>query len=138
MKLLKLYLFIILISLLSCGTNKKINGLRHGKWVTYNTIDKIAYKYVEFYKKGNEVKTWKTYKNNKIYKKEKYLYNISLITYFHENKKIAITGQSKLEENGNEIHWFYYGNWYFYDENGKLIILKKYENGELISEIKIE
>ena len=72
MKYLKFYTLLILICLISCRTNKKINGLKHGKWVSYDTIDKVAYKFVEFYKKGNEVRTWKTFKNSKKYKKEKY------------------------------------------------------------------
>ncbi len=138
MKYLKLYTVFIFICLLSCKTNKKINGLRHGKWISYDTIDKVAYKFVEFYKKGNEVRTWKTFKNNKKYKKEKYLFNISLITYYHDNGEIALKGQSKLVEVENDIHWFYFGDWSVYDENGKLIKIKKYENGELISEIEIE
>ena len=63
---------------------------------------------------------------------------IIIITYYHDNGEIALKGQSKIVEVENDIHWFYFGDWSVYDENGKLIKIKKYENGELISEIEIE
>lgn len=138
MKFKKLYYILIFICLISCKTNKKINSVKCGKWITYDTINLDIYKHIEYYKNGNEVKTWKTYKNNKIYKKEKNFTNICLITYYHENGKIAIIGQSKIIEVENNVHWFYYGDWNFYNKNGKLIEIRKYENGELISEIEIE
>ena len=123
--------------LFGCQTNKKINGLKVGTWKSIDTINTDVYTYIEKYKKGKEVKTWKTFKNNKIYKKEKHVNDITLITYYNENKKIITKGQTKSIENKKETHWFYYGDWLFYDETGKLIKIKKYENGELKSEIEI-
>lgn len=132
-------LFIVgCISLVSCSTNKTINGLKCGKWITYDTINKESYKYIAYYRKGKEIKTWKTFKNNKIYKKEKNKSLNCFITYYHNNGKIAIEGQAKTIEEDKITHWYYYGDWKYFNENGKLIEIKKYEEGELKSEIEIE
>jgi hypothetical protein len=42
-----------------------------------------------------------------------------------------------LESNAVETHWFYFGEWKFYSDKGKLTEIKNYNNGELISENKI-
>jgi hypothetical protein len=122
----------------SCKTNQKSNGLRDGKWITTDSIESNMYKYVEKYNKGREVKTWKTYKNNNIFKKEKYKKHVCEVTYFGENKKIISKGQTKIKDSGNESHWFYFGEWKYYNNKGKLILLKNYENGELKSETEIK
>jgi len=36
------------------------------------------------------------------------------------------------------MHWFYFGDWKFYSDKGKLIEIKKYNSGELISEEKMK
>lgn len=71
--------------------------------------------------------------NQKVFLKDK-----CLVTYYNENKILIISGQTKSEVNEKKSHWFYYGDWNFYDNNGKLVLIKKYINGELISEIKIK
>jgi antitoxin component YwqK of YwqJK toxin-antitoxin module len=40
-------------------------------------------------------------------------------------------------EERNETHWYLTGDWIFFDEKGKIIGIKKYEKGELISEIEM-
>jgi hypothetical protein len=136
MKRYSLLLLILIFS--SCKINQKSNGLRDGKWITTDSVSNDMYKYVEKYKKGEEVKTWKTFKNNKIYKKEKHKKLVCEVTYFGENKKTISKGQTKIEESVNKSHWFYFGEWKYYNNKGKLILLKNYENGELKSETEIK
>jgi hypothetical protein len=88
--------------------------------------------------KGEEVRTWKTFKNKKIYKKEVFLKDSCQVIYYNVNKKIILKGQTMSVQNEKETHWFYFGNWNYYDENGKLILIKTYRNGELISEKEIK
>jgi hypothetical protein len=135
---MKSLLLLLLLIFISCKINQKSNGLKDGKWITTDSISNDSYKYVEKYNKGSAVKTWKTYKNNQIYKKEKHKKLVSEVTYFGENKKIIIKGQTKIEDFGNETHWFYFGEWKYYNAKGKLILLKQYENGELKSETEIQ
>jgi hypothetical protein len=39
----------------------------------------------------------------------------------------------------NEIgsHWYYYGDWKYYNENGKLLYIKKYNQGKKIDSISL-
>ncbi|WP_435522460.1 hypothetical protein [Chryseobacterium indoltheticum] len=51
---------------------------------------------------------------------------------YHRNGNIMERGQSKLDISENERHWYYFGEWKFYDENGKLKYIKKYADGKKI------
>jgi antitoxin component YwqK of YwqJK toxin-antitoxin module len=129
-----IFLFLSCLLLSNCKINRTVNGFKHGKWITIDTINNEIYKRVEFYKKGEEIRTWKTHKNKKKYKTEKYKKGICLVTYYHQNGKIAIKGQTKQEVSEKEIHWYYFGDWLFFDENGILTQTKIYENGTFIND----
>lgn len=130
------FILFMLICLLftNCKINRTVNGFKQGKWISIDTTNNQVYKHVEFYKKGEEVKTWKTFKNKKKYKVEKYKKGICLVTYYHPNGKIAIKGQTKQEVSEKEIHWYYYGDWLFFNEKGELFQTKIYENGIFIND----
>lgn len=122
----------------SCKINQLQNGLKQGKWITYDTINNEAYKYIEKYNKGEEIKTWKTFKNKKLFKKVINLKDKCLIRYYNKNRVVIESGQTMYEINEKESHWFYYGEWKIFNEKGKLIKLKYYEGGFLMSEIEIK
>ena len=121
----------------TASINQKENKKRIGLWIEEYSIDSTKYKSVGKYKNGDPVKKWCYYTNGKINKKEKYRKNKCITTYYYPNGNIQSKGKTKLVVTGAEMHWFYYGDWKYFDENGKLISTKKYENGEFISEIKI-
>jgi antitoxin component YwqK of YwqJK toxin-antitoxin module len=127
------------LSLIGCKTtpiNQKADKKRVGLWIEQYLIDSTKYKSVGKYKKGDPVKKWLYYANNTISKKEIYRKNKCIITYYNTNGTIQSKGKTKMVTTGPETHWFYYGDWKYYDENGNLISIKKYEKGEFISEIK--
>jgi len=131
---------IIIISLLflvlGCKTNQMKNKHREGRWVEQYTQDSSHYKSIGKYRKGDPVKKWSYYLNGKIIKREKYKHNICTTTFYHENGKMQSKGKSKLETSGKNLHWFYFGDWNFFNEEEKLVKISKYGNGELISEEK--
>ena len=137
-------IFIILcltLSLIECKTaplNQKENKKRVGLWIEQYSIDSTQYKSVGKYKNGDPIKKWYYYTNDKINKKEVYKKNKCTITYYNTNGTIQSKGKTKLVVTDPEIHWFYYGDWKYFDENGKLISIRKYKNGEFISEQKIK
>lgn len=102
------------------------------------TQDNVRYKSFEYYKHDEPVKKWKSYIGGKIYKTEKYKNGICTVKYYYENGKVQSTGKTKMESNSKETHWFYFGDWKFYSDKGKLTEIKKYNSGELISEQKIK
>lgn len=129
-----IFLFLLCLSFTNCKTNRFVNGKKNGKWVLIDTTNNHVYKHIKFYKKGEEVRTWKLLQDHKKYKVEKYKKGICLVAYYHPNGKIAIKGQTKQEITEKEIHWFYFGDWLYYDENGKLLQTKIYENGTLLND----
>jgi len=133
-------LILILFSFLGCKTaevNQKIDRKKEGKWVDVYTQDNIQYKSVEYYKNDIPVKKWKTYIGGKIYKTEKYKNGICISKTYYENGKLESVGKTKLESDSVQTHWFYFGDWKFYSDKGKLISIKTYNKGEFVSEKKI-
>lgn len=127
----------IVIGLSSCKTNKTINHHREGKWVFKDTVNGVLYKSKGKYKQSHEIKTWKYFENRKLVKIEKYEKNICHSKTFDEKGRTTSIGKSMIVEENNETHWYLTGDWIFFDENGKIIGIKKYEKGELVSEIEM-
>lgn len=132
--------FILLTSLLfltlGCKTNKMRNKHREGLWIEKYTQDSSHYKSIGKYRKGDPIKKWTYYLNGKIIKKEKYKGNICITTFYHQNGKIQSNGKTKIDTCDKYPHWFYFGDWNYYNEDGKLTSIKKYNNGKLLTEIK--
>lgn len=137
-------LFIILFYalLLSGCKSKLINQIidkkKEGVWIDNYQQDSIHYKSVEHYKHDEQVKKWKSYIDGKIYKTEKYKNGICTVKYYYKNGKLQSKGKTKIETDSKEIHWFYFGDWKFYSDKGKLTEIKNYNKGELISEKQIK
>jgi len=128
----------MLFSCKSKPINQKIDKKKEGLWVDNYQQDSTTYKSFEYYKNDQPVKKWKTYINGKIYKTEKYKNGICIVKYYYENGKLQSKGKTKIEVNTVETHWFYFGDWKFYSDKGKLTEIKKYNNGDLISEKAIQ
>lgn len=118
--------------------NQKIDKKKEGVWMDNYTQDGTNYKSYEYYKNDQPVKKWKSFINGKIYKTEKYKNGICFVKSYYENGKLESKGKTKLESNSVETHWFYFGEWKFYSDKGKLKSIKNYEKGELISEQEIK
>jgi antitoxin component YwqK of YwqJK toxin-antitoxin module len=137
------YFFIIIFltfTIFGCKTaplNQKINKKREGLWIENYEVDSAQYKSIGKYKNDDPIKKWRYYLNGKIIKKEKYKGTICKTTTYFENGRIQSKGHTKTTTDSIEIHWFYDGIWTFYNEKGKPTILKKYNNGELISEVEL-
>lgn len=131
-------LFIGMLSLFSCRpTNQTVNNKRGGIWIEEYAIDSAQYKSIGTYKNGDPVKKWRYYLNGKLIKKQRYHEMYCKTKFFHENRKTRAKGITRLDENPKEIHWYYSGIWKHYDKRGKLMIIRNYDKGKLISE-KIE
>jgi antitoxin component YwqK of YwqJK toxin-antitoxin module len=128
------------LSFIGCKTapiNQKVNKKREGLWIENYSVDSSKYKSIGKYKNDDPIKKWRYYLNGKIIKREKYKGTICKTKTYFENGKIQSKGHTKTITNNIEIHWFYDGDWNFYNEKGKPTIVKKYNNGELISEVEL-
>lgn len=114
--------------------NQKVNKEREGLWIEEYAQDSLHYKSIGKYHKGDPVKKWRYYLDKKIIMREKFNKEYCIRTKYHKNGKVESKGNTKLDNNEKYPHWFYTGDWKFYDQKGKLNQIKKYENGNLISE----
>ena len=133
-RLFKIGLFFIVSINCGCKTNLMVNKERNGKWIFSDTINDIVYKSKGKYKNGIEQKTWRYFANNKRIKKEKYKNEVCYTTNFFDNGRLKSKGKTQMITVNQEIHWFYFGDWQFYDESGKLIEIKKYDKGKWIND----
>ena len=140
MKRLRFILFICCtIACLSCKTNQfnKV-GQSHGRWEFADTLGTQVYKYGGRYKNGIECGKWKYHLGGKLARKEKYRKNISYNQFFHENGKVSSRGKSQLDVSAAEIHWYYFGDWEYFDETGRLTMVKTFENGKQVKVRKMD
>lgn len=138
-KLQFLVLIFPLFFLYSCKTNinQTINKQKQGLWIEYDTLDYV-YKIVGKYKNDNEVGTWKYYNNNKLIRKEKYFKNRCKTKFYHSNGKLQKKGYTKSEVKNNLNHWYYYGEWKFFDKNRKYEKSKFYFKGKTSDSLKTD
>jgi hypothetical protein len=129
-----LVILLVITVFFGCKINQRKNNMRQGHWIERDTINKIVYKSKGRYKNDEEIKTWKFYINNKISKIEKYENNICMVTTFYPNGKIESKGQTNVELSSTERHWFYFGDWTFFDENNQIYLIRTYEKGVLKKE----
>ena len=78
------------------------------------------------------------YIDGKIYKTEKYKNGVCAVKNYYKNGKLQSKGRTRIKIDSVETHLFYFGDWKFYSDNGKLTDIRKYNNGELISELEIK
>jgi len=137
MKNLIIIISCLILSLFSCKpkqTNQKINKKREGLWVEQYTLDSAHYKSVGKYENNDPVKKWRYYLDGKIIKKERRKGNTCCAKFYHKNGKIQSRGLIVLDTSTKYAHWYYSGNWKFYNDKGKLLIKRNYYNGKLVSE----
>lgn len=127
----------LILCLISCGpklTNQKINKKREGLWIEQYSQDSSHYKAIGKYRNDDPIKKWRYYLDGKIIKKEKHKGNSCFTRFYHKNGKIQSQGKTTLDLSKKYAHWFYSGNWNFYDDKGKLIMKRDYDKGKLVSE----
>ena len=130
------YFLSIVLLCLGCGVNRTFNGEREGLWIAKYNLNGTAYKSRGRYKNGFERRTWKYFENGKLVKKEVYRDSICNVTYYRNRKK-TLEGQTKIRYEGQDLHWFYCGNWTAYDSLGKPTTIRRYEKGQLIEEMEL-
>jgi antitoxin component YwqK of YwqJK toxin-antitoxin module len=118
----------------ACKINRVRDGARVGKWIERDTINAVAYKSIGRYRRDFEKGTWRKYADGQLIKKEIYGDSICHVLNYNNNGNISREGYTRLRVSGKETHWFYFGDWLSYDENGKLQSVDTYYEGELVGE----
>lgn len=134
------FAIIVLISNSSCKTNQTKNHERVGRWfVKMRYEDQIQTIKAKYNRKGFGRGVWQYRLDGKLYKTETYSKKgICYVTTYHTNGTTESLGQTKLDLKDSRIHWYYTGDWFFFDEEEKLQVVRNYKNGELIRETLIK
>jgi antitoxin component YwqK of YwqJK toxin-antitoxin module len=111
---------------------------RHGKWKEEYPTEEGTLIATGRYKMGEKIGVWKTYLGDKLYQTEKIRRKKIKMFVYYKNGNIMERGQSKLDISETERHWYYFGDWKFYDENGKLKYIKKYTDGKKIDSVSLK
>ena len=141
MKKLALLLSFVFLWLSSCKTNlinQKIDRKKEGVWIEKYSLDSAQYKSIGKYRNDEPIKKWNYYQNSVLIKSEKYRRKYCLTRFYHLNGTIQSKGKTFLDSSTQYAHWYYSGNWKFYNEKGKLIAKRFYEKGNLVSETIVQ
>lgn len=128
----------------SCKVNRISHGVRVGRWKEVQEIDGHEYKFISKYNStGKERGRWITYVDGQLNKEERYSgNNTSEIRTYYAGKKLQSIGKTRLDvhdHKGQQLaHWYYYGNWKFYKEDGRPMFTRTYDKGQLIKEVSHE
>ena len=132
-----LFAFIIILFLGACRVNRYKNNLKTGLWITITKDDNghPGYKSRGRYKKDKEKGVWKYFYNDTLYQKDRYSGNSARVRFYHPNKKIRASGKTEMNYNGKLLHWYYNGDWKYFDTQGNLVKVVTYKKGNPIAEV---
>ncbi|OPC16169.1 hypothetical protein BAY01_00240 [Elizabethkingia miricola] len=123
MKKRTFFTVLLLLFFASCSTKynqRDVRKQRDGKWK--DTLHTSNGKMIAIgkYKHGEKVGKW-TYKyGDTLAETERYRRNTAIVKSYHSNGKLASKGKTKTNVTDQYRHWYKYGVWKYYDENGKL------------------
>jgi hypothetical protein len=103
---------------------------RTGIWITYNDSAKKIRSSKVRYKNDNAIGRGYYYNAEGILARREIVRfkRIKTILY-NPNCKVRARGNAKIENYSDRLHYFFYGRWKYYDDNGKLVKYVFYERG---------
>lgn|SRR5690606_14663447 len=122
---MKVYILFFSLLLLSCKINQKRNGVEVGRWKYVSGTKSERLVVVGKYdRKGREKGVWKYYRNDTLFRSERYFYPYSVDVLFHKNGKVSEMGKSFTSQKT----WTKTGTWYYFNEHEKLTDSITFEN----------
>ena len=112
--------------------DEKGNQKRNGMWIENSLSNNGELQEKGKYRNGEKVGLWKTSFEGKIYQKERFLKDYSKVKVYYPNGVLMQQGKTQTDVSEKERHWFYQGEWKFYDKNGKYIYSKFYDKGNKV------
>lgn len=140
----KISFLLVFVVFVSCKTkinqyikdDKKISR-RDGRWKEEYSADEGTLLATGKYRRGEKIGVWKMTLDGRRYQKDVIRKEITKTKRYFPNGRIMEKGKSKLEISDRERHWFYGGPWKYYNENGKLLYIKVYHQGQKIDSISM-
>lgn len=106
------------------------NGKKHGFWVEYLDSEHVDISGKGKFEHGRESGKWIHYHfNGKRRLKYKYLKDDIKVKYYYTNGKLEQKGRARIEYTKKDVHYFWEGEWKFYDDKRRLQKVMLYEDG---------
>lgn len=132
----------LVLLLFSCKTPQNVylkgegnSRVRHGRWTEEYSSNQGNLVAKGKYNHGMKVGTWKTTFQGKLYERDRINRNITKTNRFHPNGKLMEKGQSRLDATQHESHWYYFGDWKYYNDQEKIMYTKKYTDDKKVDSI---
>ena len=112
------------------------HGQRTGKWIVYLDSAKTKKSTEGRYRKGNPVGKFYYYTMEGILeRREISRFKVLKTTLYYPDKTIRFKGKARIDNETDKIHYYFFGKWKYYDEQGKLLKYCYYEKGKLIKTV---
>ena len=144
----KLILILISLIILSSCTesfyfgrinHKNKNDKKHGLWITWWDDDKTTPMSKYWYDKGKEKWKTKTYHNNgNLAVKFKERGSRLKVKYYDRFGNITHKGWARFDITEEDVHYYWHGEWKYFDEKHRLIKRVIYHEGEAKEENQIK
>lgn len=132
-----LILFLLQLITISLFSQNKFNKHRErtGKWIIYIDEQKKIKSMEGKYNNGKSVGKSLYYSNNgALERKEICRFKKIKTTFYYPNQNIKLKGNARID-NFDTLHYYFYGKWKSYTENGELEKISIYQKGKLIQTI---
>lgn len=133
------YIFLILSLIISYNSfSQKLNRLnkhseRTGKWIVYIDDAKKIKSFEGKFRNGITRGKCYFYTNDGVLdRREINRFKKMKTTFYYPNGKIKLKGNARIENLPDKVHYYFYGKWQSFNDNGVLVKNQFYEKGKLI------
>lgn len=114
-------------------------GRKTGHWITYADSAKTIKLFEGKFRKDKPKGTAYFYTNEGVLDRiEKNRFRKLKTTFYYLNGVVRMSGNARLENLPDRIHYYYYGQWKAYDDSGKLVKYYYYRKGELTQTVYLD
>lgn len=131
----------LLIQIVSAQSLNRLNkyGKRTGKWVTYIDDAKKLKSFEGEFKNGVSTGKCYFYSNDGVLdRREINSFKKMKTTFYYPNGKIKLKGNARLENLPDRVHYYFYGKWKAYNDNGLPVKYYYYEGGKLLKTVYLD
>lgn len=141
---MKLYNYIIIllcVFYLSSVSQNKYNkyGKRKGRWIIYTDSAKTKKLSEGRFRNDKAVGKWFYYTPAGVKeRKEIYIFKKLKTTLYYPDGTVSLKGSARIEVLPDKIHYYFFGKWKYFNEDGKSVKYVFYDKGKSIKTVYID
>lgn len=115
------------------------HGRKTGRWINYADSAKTIKLFEGRFRKDKPKGTAYFYTNSGLLDRiEKNRFRKLRTTFYYPNGMVRMSGNARLENLPDRIHYYYYGKWKAYNDSGRLVKYYYYTKGELTKTVYLD